>query len=75
MPAMRVKANAVPNSAEEHVIYDASTGSVDVTNAANGGADIFTKDSVNSVLEAAGNTLDQPKWMVKIYLIFIKIKI
>lgn len=45
---MRVKANAVPNSAEEHVIYDASTGSVDVTNAANGGADIFTKDSVNS---------------------------
>lgn len=58
---MRVKANAVPNSAEEHVIYDASTGSVDVTNAANGGADIFTKDSVNSVLEAAGNTLDPTK--------------
>lgn len=61
LPAMRVKANAVPNSAEEHVIYDASTGSVDVTNAANGGADIFTKDSVNSVLEAAGNTLDPTK--------------
>lgn len=61
LPAMRVKANAVPNSAEEHVIYDASTGSVDVTNAANGGADIFTKDSVNSVLEAADNTLDPTK--------------
>ena len=61
LPAIRVKALEVPNTDEEHIIYSSSTGSIDVTNAANGGADIFTKESVNAALEAASNTLDPTK--------------